>query len=185
MNSNQVSSSQAQAVTISLVVIATICAVAAAVAVRSVLVPTLLATLLALALAPVVSLLERIRLPSALAAAVTVLTAAGAIVAVSIVAAPRFDAFVEEIPGFLEKLGRNVRSFEASLREVGDATEAIGTMVGDHSGQTDAQPVKIAGDSPARFLLKSGPVAATVRVIKAARAAEWVILASFDPRLVA
>ena len=33
--------------------------------------------------------------------------------------------------------------------------------------------------------LKSGPVAATVRAIKAARAAEWVILASFDPRLVA
>jgi glycerophosphoryl diester phosphodiesterase len=33
--------------------------------------------------------------------------------------------------------------------------------------------------------LKSGPVAATVRAIKAARAAEWVVLASFDPRLVA
>ena len=33
--------------------------------------------------------------------------------------------------------------------------------------------------------LKSGPVAPVVRAIKAARAAEWVILASFDLRLVA
>jgi len=32
--------------------------------------------------------------------------------------------------------------------------------------------------------LKSGPLAPVVRAIKAARAAEWVILASFDPRLV-
>lgn len=33
--------------------------------------------------------------------------------------------------------------------------------------------------------LKSGPVSRVVRAIKAARAAEWVILASFDARLVA
>ncbi len=33
--------------------------------------------------------------------------------------------------------------------------------------------------------LKSGPVAPVLRAIKAARATEWVILASFDPRLVA
>ncbi|HEX2861868.1 MAG TPA: glycerophosphodiester phosphodiesterase, partial [Lacunisphaera sp.] len=33
--------------------------------------------------------------------------------------------------------------------------------------------------------LKSGPVEPTVRAIKAAHAAEWVVLASFNPRLVA
>lgn len=155
---NQASSSQAQAVTISLVVIATICAAAAAVAVKAVLVPTLLATLLALALTPVVSLLERTRLPSALAAAMTVLTVSGVIVAVSVVAAPRFDGFMAEIPTLLERISDNARSFERSLRDVGDATKAIGTMVSDHSGQSGAQTVKIAGDSPARFLLKSIPV---------------------------
>ncbi len=144
---------QARAVTLSLVTIAAICSAAAAIAAKAVLVPTLLAALLALALTPVTNLLERFRIPSGVAAALAVLTTSAAIATVSIVTMPKFLALADQLPDLIEALNRKFLPFAASFREVGDATEAIGAIVGARSDAADVQTVQIAGDSAIKMLI--------------------------------
>lgn len=145
--------SQTSAMTISLVVIATVCTAAAAIAAKAVLVPTLLAALLALALTPVTNVLERCRIPSGIAAAITVLTASAAIAAISLKTLPKFVALAEQVPTLIKALNRKILPFQASFRDVGDATEAIGALVGARSDAVGVQTVQIAGDSAVTLLL--------------------------------
>ena len=142
-----------RSVNFSLAVIATFCVAAAAIAAKAVLVPMLLAALLALALTPVTLALERLGIPSPAAAAISVVIASAAIAAVSLVALPKFAALAERLPSLIEAFNRKILPFTAGFREVGDATEALGALVGAGSGAADVQTVQIAGDSTIKMLL--------------------------------
>lgn len=146
-----------RSVNFSLVIIATVCVAAAAIAAKAVLVPMLLAALLALALAPVTLVLERLRVPSPAAAVISVLTASAAIAAVSLVTLPKFAALAEQVPSLIEAFNRKIMPFAAGFREVGDATAAIGALVGARSDASDVQTVQIAGDSTIKMLLALMP----------------------------
>ncbi len=148
---------QSRGVNFSLVLIATVCAAAAAIAAKAVLVPILLAALLALALTPVTIVLERLRMPSPAAAVISVLTAAAAIAAVSLLTLPKFAALAERLPSLVEAFNLKILPFTASFRGVGDATEAIGELVGARSDASDVQTVQIAGDSAIKTLLELVP----------------------------
>ncbi len=119
---------------------------AVAFAMKDIVVPTLFAFLLALALKPVAVTLERLKIPPALAAAVTVVFASAVIGAVVFVAAPMFSKFIDDAPQLMQKLEQRVRPLQATLEEVSSATESIGTMVSPDRN-SNVQTVKIASTS--------------------------------------
>ncbi len=133
-----------------LVVVAVVIAVAALHEARSFAVPTVLAGLLAIALTPLSRRLERLRIPSSVAAAVLVVGALAASGATLYALAPSAEAWNERAPQMIRDIERKARQINKEV------AESVG---GDAGAQSSPQSDK--QDDAVGQLVESGQRLAT------------------------
>jgi predicted PurR-regulated permease PerM len=147
-----------------IVVLAVIAVLAVCYLARDILAPTVLALLLSLLLSPVVSLLERLRAPRALASGLVVLvlvaTAIGAIVAL---AQPARD-WMGKAPASIHSVQDRLRQWRGPVQDAKKATETLENLT--QSAPGGSQQVVVKDQST----MLSGILSSTPRVLEAVAA---------------
>jgi predicted PurR-regulated permease PerM len=147
-----------------MVVLAVIAVLAVCYLARDVLALTLLALLLSLLLSPVVSLLERLRAPRALASGLVVLVlVAAAICALVALAQPARD-WIGKAPSSIHSVQDRLRQWRGPVQEAKKATESIENLTQPSTSGSQQVVVK---DQPTML---SGILSNTPRVLEAVAA---------------
>ncbi len=108
----------------------------------SLLLPIAMAVLLSMLLAPIVQLLERLKLPRALASALVVLATLALLAASVVVLAGPVQTWVEKVPEGLRKIEQELQAFKRPLESIAKAAEQL---------QESANPG--AGKGPQRVVI--------------------------------
>lgn len=121
---------------------------------RSFFLPVTIALLLKFLLSPAVRRLQRLRMPTALAAALTLgILLAGLIGLLYMVAEPARE-WLAQTPEKVELIERKLRRFRQPVEEMGRAAEQMGELT--RVGESDAGPVQLQEPSALSALLSGG-----------------------------
>lgn len=126
-----------------------------AVAGASLLAPTAVAVTLALILAPVTHALERLRIPSGIASALTVISVLGVVSFAAVQLAPEASNWLSRAPQFAQSLERKLRPITRQIAAVERASNRIAEAAVPSSGRS----VTLTGDG---FLVTAARSAPTI-----------------------
>lgn len=147
---------------------------------REFFVPIVFAILLNALLKPVVGWLERLRLPTPIAAAIVVLALMAAIVGAGFALAGPVERWIKEAPQRLETAEKKLDKFRKPVQEVNDVTSKLqhaaagpSTAPSERSAGGDSQPAQLAG----RFL---GGTAKVLGIVVEVLLMLYLLLASGD-----
>lgn len=153
----------------SLVAVAILLTLFAASAARGFAAPTTIAALVALALAPLVDRLEKLRVPSTLAAAAVVVGAVSALLSGLYMVAPSVEALRDGLPEM-------VRTIERELRNV---AEEVQEEVGDAAAEPAAAATVAQEEEPGQELVASSQRFLTDLALRAPLAAATILYGGF------
>src|SRR5512135_17595 len=122
-----------------------------------VLMPIILAMLFNLLLAPVVRLLNKVRIPESLGAAMVLLVALGALLgAMSLLATPA-EEWIKAGPQNFQKIEQKLRTLRKPIEQIQKATEQIQQVTTPGDSNQPTQKVELQGPSLTSTLLSGTP----------------------------
>jgi predicted PurR-regulated permease PerM len=125
---------------------------------RPLLLPVMLAALNAVVLAPIVSGLERVRLPRAIGAGVVVLALLGSMITIGYQVADPASSWIESAPRRIAEVESSLSFIRTPMKKMSQAAERVEERVGEITGaeQNDARTVVVRSQSLSEAAINRG-----------------------------